>query len=378
MLRTSKFFAPPLVVSRNTFKFLLVACTFTFLISSCHKDEIKADITTESDGQYDMYYRILSFIETMEGKPLSQPQLQPRTVYSPSDVILYVEGAMNLQYADTRPSWTSFENQTDTFTIAISSGYASQSAVDALFDEVRDSASNHFYSITEPDKFPALYDGAIIAFSSTQVTLTFLSKVGTISRDPTPFGSTDYWDVQGGKCSPYSGGTLEASEVIANALNDYYAPYGCTFYSNVETAYYSDLYTYGWGNLNSSDPTPSDFIIDYRTYEFYCWDYQSWGDPDIYGCYEAIGFPDCGDFDMSDIRCLEPWEMNYYFESITEIYEDYLAGQPNPYLTHAVSTITLNGPLCLQVQEGWDPIIHFGQRNSCLASIFPTTLPPCC
>jgi hypothetical protein len=32
--------------------------------------------------------------------------------------------------------------------------------------------------------------------------------------------------------------------------------------------------------------------------------------------------------------------------------------------------------LCLQVLEGWDPEVVFGQRNSCDSSNYPTYLPP--
>jgi hypothetical protein len=356
-----------------------MASTFALMISSCSKDEIRTDDPPGSAGQYDMYYQILSFIETMQGNELTQPQIQPRTVYSPSDVILYVEGAMNLQYTDPRTSWANYENKTDTFTIAISSGYANQAAVNALFAEVQDSASAHFYSITEPDKFPALYDATILTQSASLVTLSVLSKVGTVYRDPTPFGSTDYWSVWGGKCSPYSGGSLEASQVISNALNDYYAPYGCTFFSNVVTIDQYTLQSYGWDQPNANDPTPDDFIIDFRTYVYYCWDYQMWGDPEEWPeCDIENGFPDCGDFNYENISCLDPSEMNFYFESIRGIYLDYLDAQSNPYLMHIVSNIRLASTLCLETAEFWEAEISFGQPNSCYNSNYPTYLPACC
>ena len=379
MSHSSNLFAPPprILGYRSLIKPFIMGCALLLIFSSCEQDDAKTPIADPA-SEYAMYYKILTFLEQKEGKPITQPVLTPRTTYSPLDILDYVEGGMNLQYTDSRLSWASYDVRTDTFTVALSSGYASQQAMEDLFDEIEDTASVHFYGISEPDKFPFLYDATNISNSLTLMTLSVTSRVGKVHRDPTPFGSTDYWDVEGGKCGPYSGGTLEASEVIANALNDYYDPYGCTFYTNVETAYYSDLYSYGWGQANSSDPTPGDFIVDFRTYLFYCWDYHTWGDPETWGCEEAIGFPDCEDFDVADIRCLEPWEMNYYFESIRSIYADYRNAQPNPYLTHIYSEIHLGSDLCLAVQEGWDPEVSFGQPNSCDSSNYPTYLPPCC
>lgn len=354
-----------------------MAGTLLLMISSCEQDDGKTPVT-DPDPEYAMYYKILSFIEQKDGKPLSHPVLTQRTTYSTNDILDYVEGGMNLQYTDSRLSWTSYDVRTDTFTIPLTAGYASQQDLEDLFDEIEDTASVHFYGITEPDKFPFLFDATNLTSDIGLMTLSVTSRVGKVHRDPTPFGSTDYWTVWGGKCGPYSGGTLQASEVIANALNDYYAPYGCTFFTNVVTAYYSDLYNFGWSDPNPGDTTSGDFIRDYRTYMFHCWDYELYGDPGEWGCEDAIGFPDCGDFAIGGIRCIEPSEMNYYFESIRGIYSDFIEAQENPYLAHIHSEITLETLLCLAVQEGWDPSVSFGQPNSCNTSNYPTYLPPCC
>jgi hypothetical protein len=80
-----------------------------------------------------------------------------------------------------------------------------------------------------------------------------LCMVGHDHRDPTPFGSTDFWSVftDEGQCAPYSGGTGNASSHICNALDDYFAPYYCHVWTNVEFINVeSDLLDYGWLDFN--------------------------------------------------------------------------------------------------------------------------------
>ena len=96
------------------------------------------------DGQYAMYYRILNFIETKNGIPITRPIISNRTTYSTTDILDYIEGAMNLQYTDSRLSWASYDVRTDTFTIPLAAGYASQQDLEDLFSEIEDTASVHF------------------------------------------------------------------------------------------------------------------------------------------------------------------------------------------------------------------------------------------
>lgn len=362
-------------------KLFFASLGFIFVISlltSCSKENIQISEGTESSTKYDAYYKILTFLEMKEGKTPTHPILIPRTTYSPDDVVYYIEGGMNLAYTDAGLSWQSYESRIDTFTLTLSAGYASQQNLDNLFDEIRDSASVHFYSISDPDKFPIIYDATKIATTSSLLTIRFMSRIGKGHRDPTPFGSTDYWSVYGGKCSPYSGGTLDASQVIANALNDYYAPYGCTFYTDVVTAGYVELLSYGWGQVNTNDNNPGDFIQDYKTWKFFCWDYGSYGDPEEYSC-NAVGFPDCAELTSPSIHCLDPDNMNFYFQSIRNIYDSYLANQSNPYLVHKLSEIDFANLLCLEVSQFWLPTVSFGVPNECAdPGDYPTYLPPCC
>jgi hypothetical protein len=344
-----------------------MASAFTFLISSCQKDEIKS---TPPDPEYGMYYKILSFLEEKDGKPLTHPTLTTRTTYSPGDILDYVEGGRNLQYASNRPTWTTYDVRIDTFTIPLSSGYASQQNLEDLYDKIVDTASVHFYGINETDKFPYLFDAISIAYSTSLMTLSVTSSVGKGYRDLTPFGSTDYWDVSGGKCGPYSGGTDNAQDVMNDALNNYYLPYGCVFYTNV-TYVSSELEELGWSSLNTSDPIPDDFSIDYRTFIVFCDDEEL--DPED-PCYSDTR-PACSELDFAEIDCLTPSELNYYFGSIRSIYYTY---HSNTGLNHISSNIYMEYGLCSYLLHFWAPSSLFGTQNSCLSEEYPTYLPPCC
>lgn len=361
MLRTSKFFAP-LVASRNTFKFLLMASAFSLLISSCHRDEIKTSEIPYHDSKYDRYYEIVSFVETMEGKTPSNPFIMPRTDYTSSQLVTYVEGAMNLQYADPNLTWKSFENKYINFSVPVSSGIISASDVEALYEKVIDSASVHFYSIAEPDRFPFAYDLSIISQNSTTLLLSLQSQIGNVHRDPTPFGSTDHWSVfpEQGKCDPLSGGTENASDRMNSALIDYFAPYGCVFYTDVTHVSLSTMQGYGWWDINLEDIIPSDDILDYRTFNTYCED----------------GSIECDEHFENGVYCLDPDEMNFYFQSIISMYNDFSEDMD---LDHQSSGLYFDAGTGFYVHYFWNVDNLFGVRNDCIeGGSYPYVLPFCC
>jgi len=329
---------------------------------------MKTQIIADYDAKYETYYKMLTFIETMEGKKPTLPVFLNRGIYAPSDILEYLEGLMNLQYTDPRMTWDSYDTRTDTFTIALSGGYASQGAVEALYEKVRDTASVHFYGISEQDKFPYMYDAVNVSATSSILSVSVLSMVGMIHRDPTPFGPTDYWDVFGGKCSPETGGgNKQASDVINDALIDYFEPYVCTFYTN-ETEVF-DLHSHGWHHLNEDDPTPGDFIVDYTTWSFFCADEI---DPEDQCLPEGIQL--CSEFDANDIKCLAPDEMNYYFSSIVDIYNSYTTATDLHLIN---SLIYVEFGLCNFLSQFWAEHAFFGTPNECLGE-YPIALAPCC
>ena len=298
----------------------------------------------------------------MEGKEPIYPVLIPRTGYSISEVIEYVEGGMNLEYTDPSLTWDEYEHTVDTFTIALTSGYASQVNLEALYEKVRDTASVFFYSISESDRFPYLFDVVNLFSTSSTLQISVLCQVGKIHRDPTPFGSTDYWSIfpDGGKCGPYSGSSGNASSKLNSALIDYFSPYGCVFYTDMTYVGLSTLQDYGWWDLNGDDPTPEDNVIDYRTFNTSCED----------------GSPECDEFFENGIYCLDPDEMNYYFQSIVSIYNDYMNEME---LDHRTSGLYFDTGTGAFNHYFWSADNWFGVRHDCIVGgDFPHVLPFCC
>lgn len=301
----------------------------------------------------------------MKGKTQTHPSLMTRSDRDPSEIVDYIEGAMNLEYTDAGLTWKDYEETTDTFEIAMTSGHAIDAAVGALYNEVRHSASAFFYRISEEDKFPYLYDVVSINATSTLFTLSVHQIVGKVHRNPGPFGSTDYWSViyNEGKCAPESGGTGSASDRISEALNDYFAPYGGHFYTNETQVSTLDMPKPfpDWGILNPDDPTESDFIIDYRTYKVFC-EHNS---------------NQCDDFVNNGIYCLDPDQMNYYFQSIVEIMTSF---EIESSLSHEMSRMSLVSATISNIDyKTWECGFIFGTVNFYAdGNLFPFALPVCC
>ena len=353
---------PPNSCLYRQLRFGLIALSATIIISSCTDDQLNESKGLAYNPKFETYYKLVTFYEKMEGLPQTYSVITPRTDYSDTDVRDYVEGTMNLVYTDPNLTWASYEQTIDTFTLSLSGGYATEQAVEALYDQVVDSASVFFYRISEPDKFPYLYDVEIIGSSSSYVQITVEHVTGKVHRDPTPFGSTDYWSVFEGEghCGPESGGTENASDRQNIALTDYFTPYGCVVWSNLSNISVEDLEEFGWGETNPNDPNPGDFIIDYRTFYVECDDGG-----------------ECDDLADNGVFCLDPNEMNYYFQSIKSIYEDYT---DDSGLHLRMSTFGL-----LRDEVGspnyyyWTGFNRFGTRTDCdEGGSFPYALPQCC
>ena len=226
MHNSVKFFAPPDLRLAVTLKFLFVGFVITLLFSSCKQDEITTQSITEHDAKYNTYYKLKSFIETVEGKQPSQPAVLSRTYYSGFEVRDLVEGSLNLEYADAGITWESTTRTKDTFTIALTGGYASQATADALYLKAVDSASVFFYSITEEDKFPLLYDAEILSSSVSSIQMVITTLIGKVHRTPHPFGGFDDWTVlhKKGHCTTEDDDDAEydAGIIMTLAINDYY------------------------------------------------------------------------------------------------------------------------------------------------------------
>lgn len=279
------------------------------MLLSCSKDEVKNTNPASVDPKYEKYYRLLAFWERAEGKVPTYPVLLPRSGYTVTDIRDYIEGTLNLVYTDPGLTWAHYETKIDTFTISLTSGRADETSVFSKYDEIVDSVSVFFYSISEEDKFPYLFDVVNISSNSSVLQFSVYSMMGKEHKDITPFGSNDYWSVFDGEghCAPMSGETDNASDRLNEVLTDYYTPYGCVVWTNLTSVSVQNMYDYGWDDKNLSDPHEDDFIIDYRTFYAYC-------DPQTNDCDELVD---------NGVYCLDPDEMNYYFSSIVEIYNIY-------------------------------------------------------
>jgi hypothetical protein len=337
-----------------------VASSLLLLLVSCSREEIKTPSDANFEAKYETYYRIVTFIEQMQGKELSYPVLTPRSDFSPTETRDYIEGAMNLQYTDPELTWEDYDEATDTFTVLLTSGVATEVTVSALFEEVTDSASVHFYRIAEQDKFPYLYDATIISSGTSSMQLAVTSIVGLIHRDPTPFGELDYWSVfKEGLCDPNDQSTLSASDLQNDALNDWFTPYGCGVWTSIENIGTDELKPYGWEADNPTE-TAGDWIMDFRTFVVEC----------------NASTNECSILQDSGAFCLAPVEMNYYFQSIVDIYDDFGYAED---LSLRMSTFGLlsqtNGDY---IRHFWSGSNRWGIRSDCIEGPYPYALPQCC
>lgn len=215
---------------------LVLFTTITILLLSCSKDESRDQGSVPIDPKFEPYYRLLSFWEKTQDQVPEYPVLMPRSDYSGTDIRDYIEGTLNMVYTDNNLTWEDYDRNTEYYSISLISGYAQEANVFEKYDEVLEDASAYFYSIEEEDKFPYLFDVAITYTSSSSLQFSVTSIIGKYHRDPTPFGSSDYWDVrvEAGHCAPMSGGSgYNASDQICNALDDYYTPYYCHVWTDV-------------------------------------------------------------------------------------------------------------------------------------------------
>gem|GEM_PF-1955969 len=344
----------------------MLALSFTLLCTSCSKDALKQQGIPEIDAKYETYYKLRSFMERFEGKEPTHATLLPRTGYIVSQIVEYVEGTLNLVYANPSITWETTVTSTDTFTLALVSGYADEEDVEDLFAEVRDSASAFFHGITEEDKFPKLFDVVILSSSTSHVTISTLTMVGKVHRDLSPFGAYDYWDIFQGEatCDPLDEGP-NASDVMTDAINEYYQPYFCHFYTN-ETAISStdppegfpDMT--GWGADNPNE-VAGDRVMDFRTFKTSC-DYTT---------------SECLNFVNNGVYCLSPEEMNYYFGEIVAILNAYSTAIELDLMTASIGLQEdLNG---VNRIKHWECYNFWGTLNYCDEdNDYPYLIPYCC
>ena len=364
-MATSNFLPPPIRKSNFLLRMCLLGTIYSVLAISCHKDDVNPQALADVDARYATYHKLRSFMERTEGKQPTRPSLLPRSGFDVVDVVDYIEGTLNLVYADAALSWEDYERTTDTFSLTMVGGYADEEDVIDIFEQARDSASLFFHNISEPDKFPKLFDVVILLSTTSQVDISVMAMIGVVRKDLTPFGELDFWEIfqDAGTCDENDSGP-NASDVMTDAINAYYLPYGCHFYTGQEEISSLDPSPFpsieGWGEDNPNDVT-GDGILDFRTFKTIC-------DHTTSQCLE---FADTGAF------CLAPDEMNFYFGSILSIYADY---SEEIELDHMMADIEL---LELNIENNqvktWECNDFWGNLEYCdVGNEYPYLLPFCC
>jgi hypothetical protein len=153
---------------------------------------------------------------------------------------------------------------------------------------------------------------------------------------------------------------------MTDALNNYFKPYGCYFYTDLLEASSQDteldplLSTYGWGGDNRTE-VAGDWIVDFKTFRTVCDQTTS----------------ECLDFVYNGIYCLAPEEMNYYFGAIVAIYQAYANAVSLDFMTSDIELYeTENGD---DVIKTWECNDFYGEMHYCdEGNDFPFFLPQCC
>ena len=353
-------------------KVIILLISSVLVMTSCQQDELKPQVIDDINPKYETYYKLRTFYEKVEKLPQTKPGLLPRSPYSVQDVVDYVEGTLNLVYADPSLTWASIERSVDTFSIPLASGYADEEDVEELFENARNTASTFFYGITETDKFPFLFDVVVLVSStSSQLDISVYTRIGKVHRDLSPFDEYDYWDIFPSKntCDPDDDDDppyANASKVMSDALNLYFRPYGCYFYTDETVANSQSteldppLSEYGWGGDNPMEVS-GDWIMDFKTFRTECNKTTS----------ECLALINNGAY------CLAPDEMNYYFASIVAIYQAYANAIGLDFMSSDISLY--EPPDNTYDRKSWECNDMYGTVNYCdEGSEFPFFLPQCC
>src|SRR6185503_13635903 len=104
-----------------------------------------------------------------------------------------------------------------------------------------------------------------------------------------------------------------------------------------------------------------DFIIDYRTFKSSC----------------PVNSQQCTDFmDEDGVYCIPPDGMNYYFQSIIEIFTSY--SLVSGLSVETTTQINLNTEILDNNVKHWECNVYFGTINYCdEGNDFPFILPTC-
>ena len=226
---------------------------------------------------------------------------------SVDSVVWYTEADINYYYCAPHKEYNFVE--TDDFVFQVT--YDANKMVIAsdyndLYDEMVDSLSAFWYSLTEDSMTMPVVDVSLLAMENNLATLKLSAAIGygVGMYKPDDFGDTDYWyyGEQSGKCGPYSccQGT-DAAILIGNKIRSESALVQYVAYNTIHLEEDVDPTAYPVAPIPGN---PVDNYCDSRMYRsiFY------WGSP-------PPNYVQC-DF------CLDPDEMNFYTDGTEYVYDD--------------------------------------------------------
>ncbi len=309
-----------------TYLGLAIVIVTSMIIYSCQKE--KTGITTTSGNSNEqslkdaqLEKRIIAFrnkLDLIRENPTLKEGNEPMEIDS---AVWYIEAATNLTYGDASTTLDEYIIDSSFIDVLYSDGKIQWLDVQVAYDQIIDSLSNQFNSISANEK--QLIAADISLEKTTRGTATFkvtsvFGSESAVNSVYSPFGEYDYWTWgmawvnNGGYCDgPYAGTHTDsdAAEEIEYKINGRKpVPVGNYYYTDI-----SHLEVYGDDQnsikldgvqcdscsiLNINDSIPYDNMYDlylFRSYSEY---------PNHHGC-------------------LNPDEMNFYLDKMEDIVYTY-------------------------------------------------------
>jgi len=243
---------------------LVVVISSSLIIYSCQKEKIRNDRPENKaeqslkDAQIEK--RIIAFRDKIE---LISKNLTLKSGSEPMEIdsaIWYIEATANFTYGDASTKLKEYVVDSSFIEVPLTNGAILWVDVQAAYNQVIDSLSVRYASITANEKQLIVADISLKETTDNTANFEVISDFGT---DGTPgFGNNYpwYWGGELGRCDGSGLGVgLDAADIIAQLANSTISvPSGNSYYTDVETI----------------DVNPCDFTINGQCVPFY--DFQEY------------------------------------------------------------------------------------------------------
>jgi len=330
----------------NSFQFVLCLIAL-FVYSSCSEDPFfKTSITNGKSNENPHAKYLLEWKKTK-----NHFTSRGGGNLSVSESLDFLKNGMNYLYCRPNDFFLESIVYLDTFAIAVSSGQIDEQDLVDLMDEIADFAGGYYYADTRTTKEPIMFDMnqvGSLSPSYVNIEVAFMMEAGDpiISDDSYPYEESWLYARWFGEDNPECNEeeTMKTAPhllerdlrkilVYRNQTTPFYLinpvaicfdPFGaeCVSHHNLPPVGAPITQWYGYAELDNPNDATRDNILDYLLFlnTFY---------------YE--------NFD----ECLEPEEMNFYYESMKDLILDLL---PSPAGNNVIG----------QIEVGWDRLIFQG------------------